>query len=168
MKKVITSILVVFAAIAIHAQDKKPVKEAGKPRLLAPADLIIKDISFVSAQKIKEKYYITVRLTVANEGEQTSGDFKLVASQRRTGLHGEEWAIFGAPLPVTGISGSVSTTPNFITRNFIFVSNLSELGRGTYTVPFHVTADFYGAVRESDEGNNNSADIEVEFVLGTH
>ncbi len=168
MKKIITSILVSFAAIVIHAQDKKPVKEAGKQLLLAPADLIITDISFVSGQKIKGKYYITVRLTIANQGEQPTGDFKLVASQRRTGLHGEEWAIFGAPLPVTGISGSISITPNFITRNFIFACNLSELGRGTYTVPFHVTADFYGAVRESNEENNNSADIEVDLVLGMH
>lgn len=80
MKKIITSILVLFAAIVIHAQDEKPVKEVvGPPVLLAPADLVITDISFVSGQKIKGRYYITVRLTIANQGEQPTGDFKLIA-----------------------------------------------------------------------------------------
>ena len=167
MKKIIASILVLFAAIVIHAQDKKPVKEAGKQLLLAPADLVITDISFVSGSKVKGKYFITVSITITNQGEQPTGDFKLAASQRRTGLHGEEWATFGAPLPVTGISGSTSSTPNFITRNFVFACNLSDLGRGTYTVPFKVTADFYGAVRESNEDNNDSVDIEIELVLGS-
>ncbi len=169
MKRVITSILVLFAAFLIHAQDKKPVKEAGKQLLLVPADLVITDISFVSGSKnaMKGKYFITVSITITNQGEQPTGDFKLVASQRRTGLHGEEWAIFGAPLPVSGISGTTSVTPNFITRNFVFACSLSDLGRGTYTVPFKVTADFYGAVRESNEDNNDSADIEIELVLGT-
>lgn len=169
MKRIITSILVLFVAFVIHAQDKKPVKEAGKQLLLAPSDLVITDISFVSGSKneMKGKYFITVSITITNQGEQPTGDFKLVASQRRTGLHGEEWAIFGAPLPVTGISGSTSVTPNFITRNFVFACSLSDLGRGTYTVPFKVTADFYGAVRESNEDNNDSADIEIELVLGT-
>ena len=169
MKKIITSILLLFAAIVIHAQDKKPVKETGKQLILAPADLVITDISFVSGSKnaMKGKYFITVSITITNQGDQPTGDFKLVASQRRTGLHGEEWAIFGAPLTVTSISGTTSVAPNFITRNFVFVCNLSDLGRGTYTVPFKVTADFYGAVREQNEDNNDSADIEIELVLGS-
>ena len=167
MKKIITSILLLFAAIVIHAQDKKPVKETGKQLILAPADLVITDISFVSKNAMKGKYFITVSITITNQGDQPTGDFKLVASQRRTGLHGEEWAIFGAPLTVTSIGGTTSIAPNFITRNFVFVCNLSDLGRGTYTVPFKVTADFYGAVREQNEDNNDSADIEIELVLGS-
>lgn len=164
MQKFITSILVLFASIAIYAQDKTPVKEVSKPLLLAPADLVITDISFVSGSKnsMKGKYFITVSITITNQGEQSTGDFKLVASQRRTGLHGEEWAIFGIPLSLTSMRRGES-----ITRNFVFACNLSDLGRGTYTVPFKVTADFYGAVRESNEDNNDSADIEIELVLGS-
>ena len=73
MKKIITSILVLFASIVIHAQDKKPVKEAGKQLLLAPADLVITDISFVSGSKsaMKGKYFITVTITITNQGEHT-------------------------------------------------------------------------------------------------
>ena len=85
----------------------------------------------------------------------------MVASQRRTGLHGEEWAIFGTHLPLTGMRRG-----EIITRNFVFSCSLADLGRGTYSVPFKVTADFYGAVRESNEDNNDSADIEIELVLG--
>ena len=169
MKKLITAVLCTITVFISFAQDKKPVKETGKQLLLAPADLVITDISFVSGSKnaMKGKYFITVSITITNQGDQPTGDFKLVASQRRTGLHGEEWAIFGAPLTVTSISGTTSVTPNFITRNFIFVSNLSDLGRGTYTVPFKVTADFFGTVSEQNEDNNDSADIEIELVLGS-
>lgn len=161
MRKAVIAFLLTASSGYLNAQVlQKPSGQPGKVNLpvpkiqpLTPADLLITDISLVSAvMKTDTKLIlVTVRITVKNAG-QTASPASILGASAKGQPQGSIWVDAGNTVPLQALNGA-----QVCSKEVTFKLPAASITERQFN--FRVLADAGARVQESNENNNYSQGI---------
>jgi hypothetical protein len=153
MKKLIYVAVLFFSALAAKGQNTQlPTPE--KLKLLQPADLVITDISLISASfntNVKA-WVIKVNITVKNAGQIITAATDLKPWVKKSTA---VWKPIGSPAILIGLKPGES-----LSKEYAFVDKLQVLAP-LDVFSFKVQVDAGSKIKEGNETNNESSILNI-------